>query len=467
MTSGNVEKLLEDMIAGFKPGSLVKGKVVRVTGEEIVIDIEYKSEGVVSTEEFNMDVSKIIPGQGIDIVVESLNPDARGFIPLSKEKADMMLNWTKVEEFYKEDRVIEGVIFRSIKGGFRVDIGVIAFLPASQADTAPLTNPSALIGKKSQFKIISVDTARKNIVVSRRKYLEEEKEAGRKEYFGTMQKNQLVTGVVKNIVDYGAFIELNYGIVGLLHLTDMSWGKISHPSQILSIGQSVEVVVLDVDTEKKTVSFGLKQKTPNPWENIEEKYPVGSTVEGKVVNITDYGAFIKIEEGIEGLLHISELSWTGRIRRPSTIVAMGDTVTVQVIDIKKDEQKISFSLRELEPNPWPEIVERYPEGSIVKGKVYNITDFGAFVEIEPGVDGLLHISNISEEPIKHPSEVLRKGQKIDVKILEIDAENKRISLGMKQLGGQKIEDEGGSDAEESVPEKEEEEKDESDDNKEL
>jgi len=312
-----------------------------------------------------------------------------------------------------------------------------------------------------------VDTARKNIVVSRRKYLEEEKEAGRKEYFGTMQKNQLVTGVVKNIVDYGAFIELNYGIVGLLHLTDMSWGKISHPSQILSIGQSVEVVVLDVDTEKKTVSFGLKQKTPNPWENIEEKYPVGSTVEGKVVNITDYGAFIKIEEGIEGLLHISELSWTGRIRRPSTIVAMGDTVTVQVIDIKKDEQKISFSLRELEPNPWPEIVERYPEGSIVKGKVYNITDFGAFVEIEPGVDGLLHISNISEEPIKHPSEVLRKGQKIDVKILEIDAENKRISLGMKQLGGQKIEDEGGSDAEESVPEKEEEEKDESDDNKEL
>lgn len=433
MSTEDVGKLLEEKIAGFKPGSLIRGKIVRVVGDDVIVDIDYKSEGVAAKEEFKREIDEIIPGEEVNVIVESLDPNVHGLIPLSKEKADVILNWEKVEKCYEEDNVIDGFIFRSVKGGFRVDIGVIAFLPASQADTAPLTNPSALVGKKAQFKIISLDTLRRNIVVSRRKFLEEEKEVNRKDCLAAMQKNQLVTGTVKNIVDYGAFIELDYGIVGLLHLNDMSWGKVSYPSQIVSLGQKVEVVVLDVDVEKQTVSFGLKQKTPNPWENIEEKYPVGSTVEGKVVNITDYGAFIKIEEGVEGLLHISELSWTGRIKRPSEIVAMGDNVTVQVIDIKRDEQRISFSLRELEPNPWPEIVERYPVGSVVKGKVYNITDFGAFVEIEPGIDGLLHISNITDETIKHPSEVLRKGQKVDVKVLEIDAENKRISLGMKQL----------------------------------
>ncbi len=429
----DVGKLLEEKIAGFKPGSLIKGRIVRVVGDEVIVDIDYKSEGVALREEFKRDVNEIIPGEEVDVVVESLDPNVHGLIPLSKEKADVALNWEKIEKCYEEDGVAEGFIFRNVKGGFRVDIGVIAFLPSSQADTSPLTNPSSLVGKKSQFKIISLDTARRNVVVSRRKFLEEEKAVNRLDSLANMQKNQLVTGVVKNIVDYGAFIELDYGIVGLLHINDMSWGKVSHPSQILSIGQKIELVILDMDVDKQTVSFGLKQKTPNPWENVEGKYPVGSTVEGKVVNITDYGAFIKIEEGIEGLLHISELSWTGRIKRPSEIVAMGDTVTVQVIDIKKDEQKISFSLRELEPNPWPEIVEKYPVGSIVNGKVYNITDFGAFVEIESGIDGLLHISNISNESIKHPSEVLRKGQKIDVKVLEIDAENKRISLGLKQM----------------------------------
>jgi len=290
------------------------------------------------------------------------------------------------------------------------------------------------LGTKSTFKIIKLDALRKNVVVSRRKYIEEEQAVQKKEYLSQLQKNQLVTGVVRNIVDYGAFIEIDFGLVGLLHLNDMSWGKVSYPSQILSLGQKIEVVILDVDLEKQIASFGLKQKTPNPWESIEEKYPIGSTVEGKVVNITDYGAFIKIEEGVEGLLHISELSWTGRVRRPSEIVAMGDPVTVKVIDIKKAEQKISFSLRELETNPWPEIAERFPVGSIVKGKVYNITDFGAFVEIEKDIDGLLHISNITDEMIKHPSEVLRKGQKLEVMILEIDANNKRISLGLKQLG---------------------------------
>jgi len=428
----DVGKMLEEKISGFKPGSLIKGRIVRVMEEYVIIDIGYKSEGAVNKEEFKGD--NIYEEQEVNIVVESLDPDEHGFIPLSKEKADVMLNWEKVERCYETGEFIEGTIFRSVKGGFRVDIGVIAFLPSSQADIAPLTNPSSLVGMRSKFRIINLDSARKNVVVSRRKYMEEEREEKRKEYFNNIQEGQLVTGTVRNIVDYGAFIELDYGIVGLLHINDMSWGRISHPSQILSAGQEIEVVVLDVDRGKQVLSFGLKQKTPNPWDNIEERYPVGSVVEGKVVNITDYGAFIKIEEGIEGLLHISELSWTGRIKKPSDVIAMGDTVKVQVIDIKKNEQKISFSLKSLEPNPWPEIAERYPVGSVVKGKVYNITDFGAFVELEPGIDGLLHISNITDGAIKHPSEVLRKGQKIDVMVLEIDPENKRIALGMKQIG---------------------------------
>ncbi|HOL21895.1 MAG TPA: S1 RNA-binding domain-containing protein [bacterium] len=454
----DIGKLLEEKISGFKPGSLVKGRVVRIMEEEVVIDIGYKSEGVALKEEFKGEDT--CEGQEIDVVVESLDPDEHGFIPLSKEKADVILNWEKIERCYETGGWIEGTIFRSVKGGFRVDVGVIAFLPSSQADINPLTNPSSLVGMRSRFKIINLDSARKNVVVSRRKYLEEEREEKRKEYFSNIQKDQLVTGIVRNIVDYGAFIELEYGIVGLLHINDMSWGRISHPSQILNTGQEVEVVVLDVDREREVLSFGLKQKTPNPWDNIEERYPVGSVVEGKVVNITDYGAFIKIEEGIEGLLHISELSWTGRIKKPSDVIAMGDTISVQVIDIKKEEQKISFSLKSLEPNPWPDIAERYPVGSIVKGKVYNIADFGAFVELEPGIDGLLHISNITDDNIKHPSEVLRKGQKVDVMVLEIDPENKRISLGMKQIGSTQ-------DKKEHIEEQEKGGKDEDTDSKEL
>lgn len=428
----DVGKLLEEKISGFKPGSLIKGKVVRILDDEVAVDIGYKSEGVIMKEEFKG--KEISVGEEVSVVVESLDPDEHGFIPLSKEKADVILNWEKIEKCYETDGWIEGTIFRSVKGGYRVDIGIIAFLPSSQADVVPLTNPSSLVGMRSKFKIINLDSVRKNVVVSRRKYLEEEREEKKKEYFDTIQKNQLVRGIVRNIVDYGAFIELDYGIVGLLHINDMSWGRVSHPSQMLSPGQEVEVVVLDVDKERQVLSFGLKQKTPDPWDNIEERYPVGSIVEGKVVNITDYGAFIKIDEGIEGLLHISELSWTGRVKKPSDVVAMGDTVRVQIIDIKKEEQKISFSLKSLEPNPWPDIAEKYPVGKIVKGKVHHITDFGAFIEIEQGVEGLLHISNITDEKIKHPSEVLRKGQKVDVMILEIDAENKKISLGMKQIG---------------------------------
>ncbi|MCK9265354.1 S1 RNA-binding domain-containing protein [bacterium] len=434
MAREEVSRLLEEKIASFKPGSLIKGKILRVLNDDVIIDIEYKSEGVAPREEFKNDSGEELEGTEVTVIVESLDPDKTGLIPLSKEKADILLHWENIEKAYEADTPIEGTIFKSIKGGFRVDIGVLAFLPTSQADIAPLSNPAKLINSQATFKIIKLDALRKNVVVSRRKFIEEEQAVQKKEYLSELQKNQLVTGVVRNIVDYGAFIEIEYGLVGLLHLNDMSWGKVSYPSQLLSLGQKVEVVILDVDLEKQIASFGLKQKTPNPWENIEEKYPIGSTIEGKIVNITDYGAFVKIEEGVEGLLHISELSWTGRVRRPSEIVAMGDPVTVKVIDIKKAEQKISFSLRELESNPWPEIAEKFPVGSIVKGKVYNITDFGAFVEIEKDIDGLLHISNISTEQIKHPSDVLHKGQKLEVMILEIDPDNKRISLGLKQLG---------------------------------
>jgi small subunit ribosomal protein S1 len=434
MIKENVNKVLEEKIASYKPGSLVKGRVVDVVNEEVIIDIGFKSEGVTLKDEFKSRGNEIKKGEEVYVIIESLDPDSNGLIPLSKEKADIMLNWEQLEEKFKNNLPVEGVIFKRVKGGYRVDIGVTAFLPSSQTDIVPIKNPNEYVGMKTFFKILKLDTLRKNIVVSRKQYLEEEKERQKIEYLKSLNKNQLVKGVVKNIVDYGAFIEIDLGVVGLLHINDMSWGRISHPSQLLSVGEKIEVVILDINFEKQVVSFGLKQKTQNPWEKVEEKYPVGSVVEGKVVNITDYGVFIKLEEGVEGLLHISELSWTGKIKHPSEIIATGDTLKVKVIDIKKDEQKISFSLRQLEPNPWPEIEKKYPAGTVVTGKVYHITDFGAFVEIEKGIDGLLHISNISNTPIKHPSEVLRKGQKIEVMILEIDPENKKISLGMKQLG---------------------------------
>jgi len=433
MTDANIGKILEEKLQSFKPGSLIKGTVIRVD-KEVIIDFGYKTEGYVPREEFKSDQDKIKPGLEVDLVVESLDPDPNGLILLSKEKADIMLNWDKIDKHFEEDKPIEGTILQRVKGGFKVDIGILAFLPGSQTDIKPVTNPSQFVNMQCLFKIIKIDRQRKNVVVSRRKYLEEEKEKQRREFLETLQKGTIVKGKVKNLVDYGAFIEIDNGVVGLLHLNDMSWGRITHPSQMLSIGEEVEVIVLDVNMEKQVVSFGLKQRTKNPWDDVETKYPVGSIVEGKVVNITDYGAFIKLEDGIEGLLHISEFSWTGRVRHPSDIVAMGDTLRLKVIDIKKDEQKISFSLRQMEPNPWPEILKKYPVGSVVKGKVYHITDFGAFVEIEKGVDGLLHISNISDAPIKHPSEVLRKGQKIEAIIVEIDPEGKKISLSLKHLG---------------------------------
>lgn len=434
MESFDVAKMVEEKLSSFKPGSLVKGTVIRVTDKEAIVDFGYKTEGFIPKEELKSDLEKIYPGAEISSIVESLDPDMNGLILLSKEKADISMNWEKIEKFFADNQAVEGTILQRVKGGFQVDVGMRAFLPGSQTDIKPVTNPSQFVGMDGLFKIIKIDKQRKNVVVSRRKYLEEEKDEKRKIYLQSLQKGEVVKGKVRNLVDYGAFIETDNSLVGLLHINDMSWGRINHPSQMLSVGDETEVVVLEVNLDKQVVSFGLKQKSPNPWDEVENKFPLGALVEGKVVNITDYGAFIKLEDGIEGLLHISELSWTGRIRHPSEIVAMGDSLKLKVIDIKKDEQKISFSLRELEPNPWPEIAQKFPQGSVVKGKVYHITDFGAFVEIDKGVDGLLHISNMSEKQLKHPSEILRKGQKLDVMVLDVDQENKKISLGLKQLG---------------------------------
>ncbi|MCM8815526.1 MAG: 30S ribosomal protein S1 [Candidatus Omnitrophica bacterium] len=433
MNDIEVGKILEEKLLSFKPGSLIKGTIVRVD-KEVIVDFGYKTEGYILREEFKSAQENIKPGMQVDLVVESLEPDPNGLILLSKEKADILLNWDRIEKHFEEDKPIPGTILQRVKGGFKVDIGILAFLPGSQTDIKPVTNPSQFVNIESMFKIIKIDRQRKNVVVSRRKYLEEEKEEKKREFLNNLQKGTIVKGKVKNLVDYGAFVEIDNNIVGLLHVNDMSWSRITHPSQLLSVGEEIEVMVLDINLEKQVVSLGLKQRTKNPWDDVETRYPVGSIVEGKVVNITDYGAFIKLEDGIEGLLHISEFSWTGRVRHPSDMVAMGDTVSLKVIDIKKDEQKISFSLRQMEPNPWPEIVKKYPAGSVVKGRIYHITDFGAFVEIEKGIDGLLHISNISDSPIRHPSEVLRKGQKIDVIVLEIDPEGKKISLGLKHLG---------------------------------
>ena len=397
----------------------------------MIIDVGYKSEGRIPRSEFK-DAKEVKIGDEIDVVIESLEPNDNGLLLFSKERADLSLNWYRIEKSYESDSPIKGKIVQIVKGGFKVDIGVLAFLPGSQTDIKPLIEPKEFLGRDCQFKILKIDRPKKNVVLSRRSLLEEEE---RKKHLSTLLKfkeGELVKGKVKSIVDYGVFVEVEE-VTGFLHINDLSWGKLSHPSQLLRVGEEVEVLVLRVDREKGGISFGLKQKNPNPWEKIEEKYPVGSKVRGKVVNITEYGAFVKLEEGLEGLLHISELSWTGHIKYPSEIVAMGDELELLVIGIEKEHQKISFSLKRLEPNPWEKIKEKYPPGTKFKGKVVSLTDYGAFIEIEKGIDGLLHISNISLEKIKHPSEVLKKGEKIDVVILSVDPEKKKIALGMKQL----------------------------------
>jgi len=430
----NFEQLVEDTLRQPEEGEIVHGTVIRIGKENVMVDIGYKSEGQVPISEFTDESGNVTVNKGdqVDVLIER-REDENGIIQLSKDKADKVKIWEELEKAYKNQTPVEGVISGKVKGGMTVDIGVKAFLPGSQLDLRPTRNHDSFVGEKGVFDILKFNRRRGNIVVSRRSVLEREREEKKKKTLQNIEKGRIMTGTVKNIVDYGAFIDLG-GIDGLLHITDMSWGRIKHPSEILKAGEEIKVVILKYDEQNERVSLGLKQITPDPWDTVDEKYPVGSKVTGKVVSITDYGAFIELEPGVEGLVHVSEMSWTRKIKHPSKILQVGQQVEVMVLDIKPEDRRISLGLKQVEPNPWDVIEEKYPSGSIIKGKVRNVTDFGIFVGVEEGIDGLVHISDISwTKRIKHPGELYKKGQEIEAMVLNIDKEHERFSLGIKQL----------------------------------
>ena len=426
--------MFEKSISGIETGKVVKGTVLQVTSEHVVVDIGYKSEGHIHVEEF-YDIEKNVTvkkGDIVDVLLEDTEDDD-GLVVLSKEKADQLKVWNKISDAYKEDAPIEGKIVQRVKGGLSVDIGIQAFLPGSQVDLRPIKNLDKLIGQMFDFKVLKFNRRRGNVVLSRRVLLEKEREKLRTDTLRTIADGQVVEGIVKNITDYGAFIDLG-GIDGLLHITDMSWGRISHPSQIFEIGDKVKVMVLKFDRERERVSLGLKQTSPDPWTTAGDRYFIGHRVQGKVVSLTDYGAFVELEEGIEGLIHISEMSWTKKIRHPSQIVNVADIVETVVLNLDIENQRISLGLKQTETNPWVLIKETYPVGSVIKGKVRNITDFGIFIGIEEGIDGLVHISDLSwSQKVKHPGELFKKGDEVEAKVLNIDIDNERFSLGIKQL----------------------------------
>jgi small subunit ribosomal protein S1 len=425
-----MDSFLGDQIKDLSPGKLIKGKVVGFSGEDIVVEVGLKSEGLIPRDEF--EGQDIKTGDVIDVLLENMEGEG-GLIVLSKRKADRMLNWQRIMDTTKEGDVVEGTAMRKIKGGLLVDIGVPVFLPASQVDVRRPGDIGEYIGRKVRAVILKIDLERRNIVISRRKLIEEERDAAKKRLMETLTEGDVVTGTVKNIADFGAFVDLG-GIDGLLHITDMSWGRINHPSELLKIDQKVEVKVLNIDREKEKIALGLKQKEASPWEEIEKKYPVGSRVNGSVVNLMSYGAFVRLEDGIEGLVHISEMSWTRRVNHPSELVQPGQEVEVVVLDINKDKQEISLGMKQIEINPWELVAEKYPPGTLIEGKVRNLANYGAFVEIEPGIDGLLHISDMSwTKKITHPNEVVKKGDVVKCVVLEVDQSKQRVSLGVKQL----------------------------------
>lgn len=430
VAEGDMDPLLEGAIQDFEPGSLVEGEIVGFAGDDVVIEAGLKSEGLIPKEEFD-DLASIKPGDKITVLLESIDED--GGISLSKRKADRILNWKRILETHKEGDIVEGIASRKIKGGLLIDIGVPAFLPASQVDIRRPHDIGEFLGRMVRAEILKIDEERRNIVVSRRKLIEQEREEAKKRLLATLKEGEIVKGVVKNIADFGAFVDLG-GIDGLLHITDMSWSRVSHPSEVVRYGQEIEVRVLHVDLEKEKIALGLKQKEPSPWEEIEEKYPIGSRVRAKVVNIVSYGAFVQLEEGIEGLVHISEMSWTRRLNHPSELVNQDDEIDVVILNIDKNKQEISLGMKQIEVNPWELVSEKYPNGTVIEGEVRNLTNYGAFVEIEPGIDGLLHVSDLSwTKKVTHPNEVLTKGQTVKCVVLDVDQAKQRISLGMKQL----------------------------------
>jgi len=424
--------LYEKTLTEFSEGEIVKGKILSVSDKEVAVDIGFKSEGVISIDEFKS-VDDLKVGSEIEIFLDKME-DAEGQLKLSKEKADFARIWDRIVDIYEKGETIEGSCSRRIKGGMVVSLmGIDAFLPGSQIDVKPIRDFDNYIGKTMEFRVVKINQMRKNIVVSRRVIIEEGLAEQRKKMLGELERGQVRVGVVKNITDFGVFIDLG-GVDGLLHITDLSWGRVSHPSEIVSFDQKLEVVVLDFDKEKERVSLGLKQLQPHPWENIEEKYPVGARVTGRVVSITDYGAFVELEKGIEGLIHISEMSWTQHIKHPSKILSIGEEVEAVVLNFNKEEKKISLGLKQIEPDPWTTVLTKYPVGSHHTGKVRNITNFGVFVELEEGIDGLVHISDLSwTKKIRHPSEVVKKGEEIEIIILNVSEGDRRISLGHKQL----------------------------------
>jgi small subunit ribosomal protein S1 len=426
-----MEEALRQSDKSFSAGQIVKGTIIEVRPKEVLVDIGYKSEGAVPGNEFD-DISTVRVGDEIDVLIEKLeNKD--GMVVLSKEKAEFKKNWDKILTICNEGGTITGKVKAVVKGGLLVNIGVEAFLPASQIDITPPKNLNVYVGNSYEFKVVKINQERQNIVLSRRELIEQERNEKRAKLLTEMMPGDIRKGTVKNITDFGAFIDLN-GLDGLLHITDMSWGRIGHPSEILKVGQDIDVVVLDVNREKERVSLGLKQKLANPWDQIESKYPIGAKVKGKVVNLVPYGAFVELEPGVEGLVHVTELSWTKRIAKPSDVLKPEQEIEAVVLGINREEQKISLGVRQLEINPWDRASEKYPPGSKVKGKIRNLTSYGAFVELEDGLDGMIHVSDISwTRKINHPSEVLKKGDDVEAVVLEIDKANQRISLGLKQL----------------------------------
>ncbi len=427
----DMAKLYEDTLMDFKPGQVVVGKVLAVNDKEVSVDIGFKSEGTIPVDEFD-DPSDIVVGDNVEVLIDEIE-DVDGFLILSKRKADFMRIWEKVIVSFERGEILKGKCVRRIKGGIVVDLGgVDAFLPGSQIDVRPIRDFDALINKEMEFKIVKVNHIRKNIVVSHRVLVEEEMKGQREKILVELERGQVLEGTVKNITDFGVFIDLG-GVDGLLHINDLSWGRVSHPSEVVALDEKINVVILDFNDDKDRISLGLKQLQPHPWEEVEAKYPVNTIVRGKVVSISDYGAFVELEKGVEGLIHISEMSWTQHIKHPSKILAVGEMIEAKVLNIQKEDRKISLGLKQLEPDPWETLSEKYPVGSRHTGKVRNLTNFGAFVELEEGIDGLIHISDLSwTKKIRHPGEVVKKGDEIEVVVLNVDKGNRRISLGFKQ-----------------------------------
>jgi small subunit ribosomal protein S1 len=427
-------EMYEESFKRFAEGEVVTGRIISVDKDHVLVDIGYKSEGQIRIHEFRDENGNIVvkTGDSVEVMVEWWD-DENEVVILSKEKAAKVKVWDDIKKAHDNDEVIQGIILARVKGGFSVDVGVQAFLPGSQADLRPIRNLDEMVGKTFNFKVLKYNRKRSNIVLSRRALLEQERETKRSATLTTIHEGKVLSGIVKNLTEYGVFVDLG-GVDGLLHITDISWGRVKHPSELFKVGDEITVKVLNLDVEKERVSLGMKQLSQDPWISAVEKYPIGARINGKVVSLTDYGAFVELEEGIEGLIHVSEMSWTRKVRHPSKIVSIGDMVEAIVLDIKPENRRISLGMKQIAPNPWDVISEKYPVGTTIEGKIKNITDFGIFIGIDEGIDGLVHISDISwTKRIKHPSEIYKKGDVIQAIVLDIEKDNERFSLGIKQL----------------------------------